>query len=288
MSRRLSITDRIVPELRHCRTTSERKTAESKLLSPVELSALVVGMIAFFFVPRELTKHLGLFMFPVLIAANFVYWYLGLYLLRANARRRVRCYLQSRGMPICGPCGYDLRGLPLDSTTCPECSHRIPPDLLSGELARRTRETPLPAEKPPGWRYRFCRFLASELRLARSDFERNECMYRAGLVMFLLTILFLVIGTIELMIDLPIAVAALTMTHGPSLANSIFRLLAVAGVASIMLILFARSLRKHTRAFLHARGVPICLNCGYDLRAATPAESPRCPECGEPRDSTAT
>lgn len=39
--------------------------------------------------------------------------------------------------------------------------------------------------------------------------------------------------------------------------------------------------RRHLRERLAARGVPICIPCGYDLRGLTEA---RCPECGTPFD----
>ena len=37
--------------------------------------------------------------------------------------------------------------------------------------------------------------------------------------------------------------------------------------------------RRYLREQLVARGVPICLKCGYDLRGQV---APRCPECGTP------
>ena len=38
-------------------------------------------------------------------------------------------------------------------------------------------------------------------------------------------------------------------------------------------------LRMLIRAELNARGVPVCMPCGYDLRGQL---EPRCPECGAP------
>jgi uncharacterized paraquat-inducible protein A len=38
---------------------------------------------------------------------------------------------------------------------------------------------------------------------------------------------------------------------------------------------------RHLRRQLIERGVPICIECGYDLRGQT---TPRCPECGQPVD----
>lgn len=41
--------------------------------------------------------------------------------------------------------------------------------------------------------------------------------------------------------------------------------------------LWRRPVQRYLREQLIARGVPICLHCGYDLRGQT---EPRCPECG--------
>ncbi|MGE5607712.1 MAG: hypothetical protein ACM359_00515 [Bacillota bacterium] len=45
--------------------------------------------------------------------------------------------------------------------------------------------------------------------------------------------------------------------------------------------LFRRRIQRTLRQQLLARGVPICLGCGYDLRGQL---EPRCPECGTPFD----
>jgi hypothetical protein len=37
--------------------------------------------------------------------------------------------------------------------------------------------------------------------------------------------------------------------------------------------------QRRFRRMLAARGIPICVSCGYNLRAQT---EPRCPECGRP------
>lgn len=47
---------------------------------------------------------------------------------------------------------------------------------------------------------------------------------------------------------------------------------------------FCRSVvRRRLREQLAAKGVPICIECGYDLRGQN---VPRCPECGTPFDET--
>lgn len=45
---------------------------------------------------------------------------------------------------------------------------------------------------------------------------------------------------------------------------------------------FRRPLQKQMRIELVARGIPICIHCGYDLRGQV---EPRCPECGRPFDA---
>jgi hypothetical protein len=48
-------------------------------------------------------------------------------------------------------------------------------------------------------------------------------------------------------------------------------------VAGAVHVLFRRPIRKDLRTGLVARGIPICIPCGYDLRGQ---QTPRCPECG--------
>jgi len=47
----------------------------------------------------------------------------------------------------------------------------------------------------------------------------------------------------------------------------------------IMIVRFRRWMRVYLREYLNDHGIPICQNCGYDLRGQG---SPRCPECGTP------
>lgn len=46
-------------------------------------------------------------------------------------------------------------------------------------------------------------------------------------------------------------------------------------------LVLRRNLRRYYRAQLVAKGVPICIDCGYDLRGQV---DPRCPECGKAFD----
>ncbi len=45
----------------------------------------------------------------------------------------------------------------------------------------------------------------------------------------------------------------------------------------LMAYCWHRPLQRRLRAELVARGIPVCIGCGYDLRGQT---EPRCPECG--------
>jgi hypothetical protein len=50
-------------------------------------------------------------------------------------------------------------------------------------------------------------------------------------------------------------------------------------VPTIGMALFRRQIRRRLRQVLRHSDVPICLECGYDLRGQT---ARRCPECGAP------
>jgi len=55
-------------------------------------------------------------------------------------------------------------------------------------------------------------------------------------------------------------------------------------VISIVLIhVFRKRIQRSLRSQLVARGTPICVECGYDLRGQL---DPRCPECGTPFDGS--
>jgi uncharacterized paraquat-inducible protein A len=55
----------------------------------------------------------------------------------------------------------------------------------------------------------------------------------------------------------------------------------ITGVSGFVAInwFWRHHLQRHLRQQLVARGIPVCLKCGYDLRGQS---VPRCPECGTP------
>ncbi len=55
--------------------------------------------------------------------------------------------------------------------------------------------------------------------------------------------------------------------------------LAAALVVMAIQRLWYKPLRDQLRRELIARGIPVCLHCGYNLTGLT---EPRCPECGQP------
>ena len=50
-------------------------------------------------------------------------------------------------------------------------------------------------------------------------------------------------------------------------------------VSGVLVHLFRKRIQRSLRSQLVARGTPICVECGYDLRGQL---DPRCPECGRP------
>jgi hypothetical protein len=63
-----------------------------------------------------------------------------------------------------------------------------------------------------------------------------------------------------------------------------FLIPAVLGCAAIVahqrVVVCSRPVRRSLREQLVARGVPLCLDCGYDLRGHATQTTMRCPECG--------
>lgn len=70
--------------------------------------------------------------------------------------------------------------------------------------------------------------------------------------------------------------------QGPMIGGVLGGLL---GGAATMLVasLFHRSTARHFREYLRARGIRVCMACGYNLSKSS---SPVCPECGRPDSLT--
>ena len=96
----------------------------------------------------------------------------------------------------------------------------------------------------------------------------QECMRRWRfwvLILFVLILIPFVAHFLIFILHLPFDGAGVT----GGLAGAI--------VPSIGFIVYRRNARRHLRKELVALKIPICLECGYDLRGQTDA---RCPECG--------
>jgi hypothetical protein len=76
------------------------------------------------------------------------------------------------------------------------------------------------------------------------------------------------------------------MPRLPSLAEwalrYLFNMALMAVILSWLFMLFRRRIQCALRQQLVDRGVPICFQCGYDLRGQV---DPRCPECGSGFDA---
>ncbi|MBL8745889.1 MAG: hypothetical protein JNK58_05975 [Phycisphaerae bacterium] len=120
------------PELALCRTEAERSEASNRgrASSPGFSSAIVVPVVVFVLYmlvvpavylwarPRWLPmSSMALVMVPA-VPAYLVSLMLAV---REHQRRAVRRYLAERGITLCIPCGYDLRGLNAAADRCPEC-----------------------------------------------------------------------------------------------------------------------------------------------------------------------
>lgn len=132
----------LYPELKLARSAFERTeaSARAKMMrkptlatsAPLMIIALGVGLSVALF-PRyrpywmpEWFLVIGILASAALAAA------VGLLTARESARRSIRKFLLSRGIPLCLRCGYDLRGLPPDGPepVCPECAHGISPEAV--------------------------------------------------------------------------------------------------------------------------------------------------------------
>lgn len=72
-------------------------------------------------------------------------------------------------------------------------------------------------------------------------------------------------------------------TRGLSFAEILMRLYLACGIVLVLIPLmflrYYRWMRAFLREYLNGHGIPICLDCGYNLRGEIVS---RCPECGTP------
>jgi hypothetical protein len=122
---------------------------------------------------------------------------------------------------------------------------------------------------------------APELAHCRSHFEFTEATARQkrGPLGPLIGPLFVYLAAIALLVFAPqYFVPASLGRYGPLIA-----IMALSLLFSLWASVQGRDrARRGIRAYLLARGIPLCQNCGYDLSATPASEQPRCPECGEP------
>jgi hypothetical protein len=146
---------RLYPELRLCRSDFELIEAAARAKQKRSIDRRIIAAVLLFVA--------SVFVFIVAFASLRPYWLPGwslplLILLvslvfavgiasagREAARKPIRAFLISRGVPLCLGCGYDLRGLdpgdPGRRAPCPECGKPI------GEEAAALMADPQP--EPP-------------------------------------------------------------------------------------------------------------------------------------------
>ncbi len=122
-----------------------------------------------------------------------------------------------------------------------------------------------------------------ELRQFDSDLQRARALWRAklssGLLLFLLVYAMLV-AALGLSRDRIFRPLLRPMTLVPQVEAAVIlgaKLSAVVGGPIAYYFLTRGRIRRSLRAALAARGVPVCVPCGYDLRGLA---TRRCPECG--------
>ncbi|MCA9254110.1 MAG: hypothetical protein KDA33_00670, partial [Phycisphaerales bacterium] len=135
----------LLPELERFPTDFQKeealRTAKSQrptliLISVFLVLALaIVGVMLFLtktFLPAgRISEFIGQVTCQLLI--TLIMAYLGIRLWVTPIRRSLRRTLVNLGVPICVPCGYDLRGQV--KATCPECGASFDPGLLDNSGA---------------------------------------------------------------------------------------------------------------------------------------------------------
>jgi len=134
------IDNQLLPELERFPTDLQKeealRTAKSQrptlLLASVFLVLVLatVGVMLYltttFLPPGRVSEFVGQMICQLLI--SLIMAYMGIRLWVTPIRRSLRRTLVNRGVPICIPCGYDLRGQ--DKAACPECGAPFDPKLL--------------------------------------------------------------------------------------------------------------------------------------------------------------
>src|SRR5690606_15922663 len=129
---------------------------------------------------------------------------------------------------------------------------------------------------------RFARLLYPELKLCRSPLEVSEAIARqkrsAGAFRIAVGPTLLYVVVIAIILFAPRYVVPQSLgPMGPLIA-----IMAISLLFSLWMTIHGRDqARRRIRSYLLSRGVPTCLECGYDLRGVNDAGADRCPECGE-------
>ncbi len=134
-----SLNERILPELLLFKPGQERKRMLKQVRSTPRamVAAVLFGLANFtlFVLTSDYIIALGLsksmvtllYLAYVLAALSVPTWFT-----RRAIRRELRVQLTQRGIPICIPCGYDLRGQ--TRPRCPECGTSFDAKLIDGSL----------------------------------------------------------------------------------------------------------------------------------------------------------
>jgi hypothetical protein len=119
--------------------------------------------------------------------------------------------------------------------------------------------------------------LFPELDLFDDTSERLEAYRRArssvvGQRSRALVLVALILATAFILAMLMVGFQSLAIWVGPFVSG-------VSGAIGLAAAnyLFRRPIQEHLRAQLNARGIPVCVRCGYNLRGNVTG---RCPECG--------
>lgn len=124
-----------------------------------------------------------------------------------------------------------------------------------------------------------------ELRLFDSDEEREKMLAESKSVweifIFFFVILIVTPVILKLVHYMQQGVSRLLPGLGASYANRLFLVLMMSAALGLVMRVLLIPLRKRQQRVLREKlvekGVPICIECGYDLRGQI---EPRCPECG--------